>query len=590
MRLCSIAVIVAVLLASSKVHGTSTSRIVKVLSGQVGNRPVIPPQLLLKLSGEEAPSATRILEILRGEQAQRMLERLSLGNHSPLTQQLQQHLQQLLQQLQNDQLASFKALLRQNLWEAMSITSFTYALGDNLRFYLDPQYGMDTLISSARYNSIAGFSIITPQQQRHLDFSEVMELDAEQDFFMLQSFPAPIFTPRHYIFHGEHYVYALDRETLKLEYSGQAETVIDEGVTLLHKIRQIEAINDELFAVRYHKAGRHNQTQEIVQLVTLDGFNTIYARNVKGELRAVAPNGTLLAVSRGKHLVVIDTSSGKAQTLHRGTSTHMRFADDSRHLASIDGDTLVINDLSSTALSMPRQVKLTAAGTLISATPTYSELLWDEHDIFVAHRADLRRVDRQGKVLWTAKLPENTHALQFIGEQHLAVFSKQQVYLHSKESGELLLRLTVDAKQHIVDQTFTDRYLALLLEDRLHSAEFRLTLARIPFAQLQEFIAQSPLLQRIAATEGFTLQKAYTRFAELVLSAVEQHLQHHLQQIDSAELVQLLLILQRTYHLVPGAYYVFPQITAVLTQRAEEIARLTEAEPRLAALLQHSFL
>ena len=147
----------------------------------------------------------------------------------------------------------------------------------------------------------------------------------------------------------------------------------------------------------------------------------------------------------------------------------MRFSADGEQLAYIDGDTLSLVELAVSTIQIPQRIALAPEQTLVSAEPPANELLWDGDDLYVMHRAVLFRVSSAGEIVWQQELPENMHALQLIDTQHLALFSEQEVLLFSKEDGTRKVQLAVDKKQRIADQTFTDRYLSLLLEDRFAS-------------------------------------------------------------------------------------------------------------------------
>ena len=168
------------------------------------------------------------------------------------------------------------------------------------------------------------------------------------------------------------------------------------------------------------------------------------------------------------------------------------------------------------------------------------------------HRTTLFRITNRGEIAWQQELPADLHAMQAVDAEHLALFSEQGMLVYNKEDGTRRLQLAVDSKQRIADQTFADRYLSLLLENRLHFSTFDLTLARIPLTQLLHLLKASPLLQKIAATEEFTLQRGRVSFTELLLSAVEQHLTDNTVPID--QLVGLLRELYQDYHLVPGSF------------------------------------
>ena len=553
------------------------------LVARTGHGLVIPPQLSLYLSGKGADR--RILPALRREQEQQLLARLPFGKTELFPPHLRELLRQALLQAHNEQLADFKAMLQQNVWEAQIVFSFTHELGSNVRFFLDLQYGTHTLVSDTRYGSVNGFSVIDSQQRRVFDFSTSAAIDIEQDFFALQSLPTPVFTPRHYVFHGERYVYVLNRDTLALQYLTHSETEIDDELSWGNQVHKIALVNDGLLSVRYRNAGR----REFVQLVDLNNLTLTHAKEISGELLAVAPQGKWLAVQNNRHLEVINLDGGSKHVFSARAATGVRFSADGKRLAYIDNNTLHLADLNTHALPVPSTQHTTLAPeqTLVSAETPTDELLWDGDDLYVVHRTTFFRVLGTGEIAWQQELPANMHALQLVNAQHFALFSEQGMLLYNKEDGTQVLQLAVDKKQRIADQTFADHYLALLLEDRLHLNTFGLTLARLPLTQLVQLLEASPLLQKIAATEKFTLQRGRARFAELVLSAVEQYLWHN--QIPIAQLVQLLRELYQGYHLASGSYYLFPTVANLLTQHADEVTQLTADDPALAKLLRTSF-
>ena len=190
---------------------------------------------------------------------------------------------------------------------------------------------------------------------------------------MLTSLPPPVFTLRHYIFHGEHCVYVLNRETLALEYVGHVDMQIDAGLAFANKIQGIELVNDNLLAVRY----RNTEAKEFVQLIALGDFKTIHAQEIKGELLAVAANGNLLAVRRPQQLVVLNLSRGKTQSISVRAPTNVSFSPDNKQLAYLDGDVLYRYDLTATTLQLPQRTMLTDNERLwIDATAPASELSW----------------------------------------------------------------------------------------------------------------------------------------------------------------------------------------------------------------------
>ena len=213
----------------------------------------------------------------------------------------------------------------------------------------------------------------------------------------------------------------------------------------------------------------------------------------------------------------------------------------------------------------------------------------DGDDLYVVHQATLYRVHASGEIAWQQQLPETLQALQHIDAQHLALFSEQRAIIYHKEDGKRRLQLVIDQSQRIAEQAFADRYLTLLLEDRLHRADFGLTLTRIPLLQLQQLLDKAPLLQEIASDEVFTLQRGHSRLAELVLSAVEHHLQHKSYQDNIAPVVEMLSELYRTHHLVPNTVYTFPQLAALLQQHDDQVVRLTAEDMVLMQLLRTSF-
>lgn len=586
MRL-GVAIVVAGLLIGRMGWGnTLQQQFAMELVTRASSRLVIPPQLMLYLSGEEADKG--ILQSLRRVQEQQLLSRLPLGKEGLFPRHLRELLQQALVQVQNEQLADFNAMLQQNVWEAQSVFSFTHELGSDVQFFLDLQYGTHTLVSDTRYGSVSGFSIIDSQQRRVFDFSSSAATDIEQDFFALQSLPTPVFTPRHYVFHGEQYVYVLNRDTLALEYVGRSDTKIDDELSLANQVHEIARVNDSLLSVRY----RNTNNREFVQLIDLNDLSTANAREIRGELLAIAPQGKHLAVQNDHHLEVIDFDSGSKHVFFARAATDVRFSANGKRLAYIDNNTLHLADPDThTLLPLPmpstQQITLTPEQTLVSAETPTNELLWDGDDLYVMHRDVLFRVNSTGEILWRQELPADLHSLQPIDAQHLALFSEQGMLLYGKEDGSQVLQLAVNKKQRIADQTFAHRYLSLLLEDRLHLGTFGLTLARIPLTQLLQLLKASPLLQKIAAMEKFTLQRGHPRFAELVFSAVEQYLQHN--QITIAELVQLLRELYQSYHIVSGSHYLSPNIANLLTQHADEVTQLTADDPALAELLLKGF-
>lgn len=585
MRL-GVAIVVAGLLIGRMGWGnTLQQQFAMELVTRASSRLVIPPQLMLYLSGEEADKG--ILQSLRRAQEQQLLSRLPLGKEGLFPRHLRELLQQALVQAQNEQLADFNTMLQQNVWEAQSVFSFTHELGSDVQFFLDLQYGTHTLVSDTRYGSVSGFSIIDSQQRRVFDFSSSAATDIEQDFFSLQSLPTPVFTPRHYVFHGEQYVYVLNRDTLALEYVGRSDTKIDDELSLANQVHEIAHINDSLLSVRY----RNTNNREFVQLIDLNDLSTANAREIRGELLAIAPQGKHLAVQNDHHLEVIDFDSGSKHIFFARAATDVRFSANGKRLAYIDNNTLHLADPDTHTLPLPmpstQQITLTPEQTLVSAETPTSELLWDGDDLYVMHRDVLFRVNNTGEILWRQELPADLHSLQPIDAQHLALFSEQGMLLYSKEDGSQVLQLAVNKKQRIADQTFAHRYLSLLLEDRLHLSTFGLTLARIPLTQLLQLLKASPLLQKIAAMEKFILQRGHPRFAELVFSAVEQYLQHN--QITIAELVQLLRELYQSYHIVSGSHYLSPSIAKLLTQHADEVTQLTADDPALAELLLKGF-
>ena len=583
MRL-GVAVVVAGLLIGGVSWGNALQQQFAVeLMARASSRLVIPPQLLLYLNGKGADRS--ILQALRREQEQLLLAR-SFGNPGLFSRDLRELLQQALLQAQNEQLADFNTMLQQNVWEPQSVFSFTHELGSDVKFFLDLQYGTHTLVSNTRYGSVSGFSVIDSQQRRVFDFSSSAATDIEEDFFVLQSLPTPVFTPRHYVFHGEQYVYVLNRDTLALEYVGHSDTKIDNELSWANQVHKIARVNDSLLSVRY----RNTDNREFVQLIDLNDLSTANAREIRGELLAIAPQGKYLAVQNNHDLEVIDFDSGSKHVFFARAATDVSFSADGKRLAYIDNNTLHLADLDTHTLPMPstQQITLTPEQTLVSAETPTNELLWDGDDLYVMYRDVLFRVNSTGEILWRQELPADLHSLQPIDAQHLALFSEQGMLLYSREDGSQVLQLAVDKKQRIADQTFADHYLSLLLEDRLHFSAFGLTLARIPLTQLLQLLETSPLLRQIAATENFTLKRGHFRFAELVLSAVEQYLQHN--QIPIAQLVQLLRELYQAYHLVSGSYYLFPTIANLLTQHADEVTQLTTDNPALAKLLRTSFL
>lgn len=580
MRLC-VAVVVAGLLCSSVGQGNALSqRVALELVSSVSSNHVISPQLLWHLRGKKGN--TDILQHLLHEHEQRLLA--SFEQAGSFSRRLRELLQQLLRQAQDQQIADFNDMSQHNIWEGLSLFSFTYGLGSDVQFYLDSQYGTHTLISSTRYGGIGGFSIIAPQEQREVDFSTITAVDIEQDFFALQSLSAPVFTPRHYVFHGEQYVYILNRDTLALEYVVHSDTQIDDELSFANRVHKIALVDDELLSVRYRKAGR----REFVQLIDLNHLTSIHAREVEGMLLAVAPQGKWMAVQNNRQLEVIDLDRGRKHLFPSQAATSVQFTADGERLAYIDGDTLHLVNLTTSALQIPQRIALAPEQTLVSADTPSNELLWDGEHLYVMHRATLFQVSRSGKITWQQNLPDNMHTLQCIGEQHLALFSERGMLLYNKEDGTRRLQLAVDKKQRITDQTFADRYLSLLLEDLLHLNTFSLTLARIPLAQLLQLLEASPLLQKIAATEKFTLKRGRPRFAELVLGSVERHLQQNPTPI--AQLVQLLRELYQAYHLVSGSYYAFANIADMLRQHENEVVALTADDPVFKQLLRSSFL
>ncbi len=580
MRLC---VVVAALLCGDVGRSNALQqRLAAEVVAHTSSMLVVPPQLLLYLSGKSPSKSASVLQRLHREQEQQLWARVSVDTDGVFAHQLRELLQQALRKTQAELVADFNNMLQQNVWEGMSLFSFTYGLGGDVQFFLDSQYGTHTLLSNARFGSIGGFSVIAPQQQHVFDFSTVAAVDIEQDFFALQSLPPPVFTPRHYVFHGEQYVYVLNRETLALEYVGHSDTEIDDKLSFANRVHKIDLVNEALLSVRYRNASGG----EFVQLIDLDNLTTTNAREVDGKLLAVAPQGNRLAVQNNRYLEIIDLDSG-SKHVFPSRATSVSFSADGERLAYIDGDTLSLVNLAVSTIQIPQRIALAPEQTLVSAEPPANELLWDGDDLYVMHRDALLRVSSTGEIAWQQGLPENMHALQLIDTQHLALFSEQEVLLFAKEDGTRRVQLAADKKQRIADQAFTDRYLSLLLEDRLHFGAFGLTLARIPLAQLLQLLEASPLLQKIATTEKFTLKRDRSRFADLVLSAVEQHLQQN--QVAIAQLVQLLRELYQAYHLVSGSHYAFANISDVLVRHEEEVAQLTADDPALAELLRTSF-
>ncbi len=579
-----VAVVVTGLLCSGVGRGRSLpQKFAMELAARGMAAPIIPPQLLLYVNEKEGNR--NILRHLRREQEQQLLARLPFGKAGSFFRQLRQLLQQALLQAQDGQLADFNTMLQQNVWEGQSVFSFTHEISRDVQFFLDPQYGTHTLVSSARYGSVGGFSIIDPQQKRVFDFSTIAEVDLERDFLTMQSLPPPVFTPRHYVFHGEQYVYVLNRETLALDYVTHADTEIDDEMSFANRVHKIALVNDALLSVRYHDAAK----REFVQLVDLNNLTTAHAREIEGTLLAVAPRGDRLAVQNNRHLEVIDIDSGRKQIFPSRAATHARFSADSERLAYSDGNTLTLADLTTSALQIPQRIALAPAQALVSAETSLShELLWDSDDLYVLHGTTLSSFGSTGEIVWQQELPPGLYAMQGIDAQHLALFSEQGVLLYDREDGTRRLQLNVDKKQRIADQAFANRYLSLLLEDRLHLGTFGLTLARIPLVQLLQLLESSPLLQEIATSEKFTLQRGRTRFAELVLGAVERHQQQ--EQIPIAQLVQLLRELYQAYHLVPGSHYAFANIANMLARHEDEVVELTADDPEFRRLLHTSFI
>ena len=580
MRWCVAAVVVGLLLAGLSWGKPLQQQLATELVVRASNRPIIPPQLMIYLTGKGADEG--VLQSLLREQEQQLLTNLPFSQQE-LPRHLRDLLRQALQQTHKKEIADFKALLQQNVWEELSLFSFTHELGSNVQFALDSQYGTHTLVSSTRYGGIRGFSLISPQQSRFFDFSTVMEIDIEQDFFTLSTLPPPVFAPCHYIFHGEQYVYILNRETLALGYVGHSDTEIDDTLSYANRVHKIALVNDSLLSVRYHNANN----REFVQLIDLNDFTTVDAREVKGNLLAVAPQGDRLAVQNNNYLEIIDLDSGSKQLFPARAATSVEFSADGKQLAYIDGDTLHLTASNAPLISLPQRISLAPEQTLVSTKQPISELLWDSDDLYVTHQDVLFHVNNTGEITWQQELTTELRDLQLIDTQHLAVFSEQGMSLYHKENGSLLLQLEVDEKQRLADHTFADSYLSLLLEDRLHLDTFSLTLTRIPLMQLLQLLNASPVLQKIAATEKFTLQKGTNRFAELVFSAIEQYLQHS--SIPIAQLVQLLRELYHGYHLIPSSLYIAPNISNLLTQHADEVAQLTADDPAFAMLLQKSF-
>ena len=543
---------------------------------------VISPQLLLYLSRKGADKD--VLQALRRVQEQQLLAELPLGKEGEFPRYLQELLQQVLSQVQNEQLANFNTMQQQNVWEAMTVFDFTYDISNDVQFWLDSQYGTQTLVSNIHDGSVGGFGVIDPQQSRVFDFSSITAVDIEQDFLTLPSLPPPVFTPRHYVFHGEQYLYVINRNTLELEYVGQSETEIDEQQSFAHRIHSITTVNDSLLAVRYKNANN----SEFVQLIDLNRLATVHAQEINGELVAISPRGDLLATQNHHQLQITDVASGHEQIFLSGVTNPVQFSPDSQQLAYIDGNTLYLIELMFATFQLPQRIKLNDEQTIISATQTNSQLLWDKDSLYAVHDNTLYHINHDGEIEWKNSLTTDTQALQTIDAQHLALFSEQGMSLYHKENGSLVLQLVVDKKQRLANYTFADRYLSLLLEDRLHLDKFNLTLTRIPLSQLLQLLAASPLLQEIAATEKFTLQKGNTRFAELVLSAIEQYLQH--EQVPINQLVQLLYQLYQAYHLAPGSFYVAPNISNLLTQHTDEVTQLSTDNPAFAKMLQKSFL
>ena len=577
-----VAVVVAGLLCSSVSQGGALQRVALELGSSISTNYVIPPQLLWHLSGKKGNKD--ILQHLLHEHEQQLLAKFPFEQAGSFSRGLRELLQQALRQAQDRQLADFNDMSQHNIWEGLSLFSFTYGLGSDVRFYLDSQYGTHTLISNTRYGGIGGFSIIAPQEQREVDFSTITAVNIEQDFLTLQSLSAPVFTPRHYVFHGEQYVYVLNRETLALEYVVHSDTQIDDELSFANRVHKIALVDDELLSVRYRKARR----REFVQLIDLNHLTTIHAREIEGMLLAVAPQGARVAVQNNRQLEVIDLDRGRKHLFPSQAATSVQFSADGERLAYIDGDTLNLVSLTTSALQIPQRLALASEQTLVNAETPSNELLWDGEYLFVMHRATLAQVTSSGKIVWQQDLPDNMHALQSIDEQHLALFSEQGMLLYNKEDGTPRLQLAVDKKQRIADQAFADRYLSLLLEDLLHLNTFSLTLARIPLVQLLQLLEASPLLQKIAATEKFTLKRGRPRFAELVLDSVERHLQQN--QIPIAQLVQLLRELYQAYHLISGSYYAFTNIADMLLRHEDEVVALTADDPAFQQLLHTSFL
>lgn len=392
-------------------------------------------------------------------------------------------------------------------YEALAVTRFEHNLHGQPHFYLDPQYGRTVAIAEQRLGLFPQrFSILTADDQQHIDLNELNHRGIVSDFLALDRLPGFLFTPHHYVFWGRHKVYLVNRQHLTIEM------VASHQDSSHYQVVRSQLLTDNLIVAHY----RNDDHEEYLQFISTTDLAVSQQQQVRGTLLAVTDE--FIISQQGSTLIVVNHRQRQQQLYTVFDPIDVQLTDKLLIVASSDKTLSLIN----LATKRLQRVTLDNDTSLIIAKERKVIMQPTDDALYLTYGRQLSKVKTSSQDVWHRQLPEDPRQLLVIDYQkYLLVVSVNQINVID-QSGQTILGIDTVADQHFEKVTFVDRYLNLIVENNFHHAgQLQFDLVQFPLVRLLKLLERFPLLQEITR---FTLSPLHATFSDFILTAVESFL------------------------------------------------------------------
>ena len=443
---------------------------------------IIPTQYLLRLPTQEK-QVMDFLRLLQEDYEEQIFA--ELAEFDANIHQNNSFLRSSLREKTNKQLQELTKLFSSNAHEPFHIANFTFPLHNKTRFFLDPEYGVHTLVTNQDDDSLIGFRLFTAQEeQNHLFYSLQNEVGRSMwmDFLHMQSTPDIIFTPMYYVFGGKQRFYAIGRKSLAVEHVGMSNALRSSG------LERIIRVNDYKILAIYNVPANNSKFLDLFSLATL---STIKQSSIRGDVLAVSPQGDELALFHDNKIIIQNYD----EQLHSFSSfikpLITRFSDDGKLLVYVT-ETLQLQQIN---LATGEQH---ATDLHDSMDDQHAVLQFLDDNLHIAYSKNLASINAEGEINFRRALPSTVLAIHKIDEHHGVLIYPKEVEVYALTNGKKLFSIHLDANVSVVDHALEGRFISLLLENDIHNtADFGIIFMQLPLQKLIDAHYRGSLSQEV---------------------------------------------------------------------------------------------